>query len=154
MTNEDVFIVLGEPSNVKRCVAEITDMGNETEVTLPLSTVQIRALLAHDHSYRRSIENSCRVFMVIKDSEVTIRGGQNAVKNAERAVNDLMKSGLSLDQLIRRTVELPRFPLLTQCAHQSEDGEIPCVAEGMPCVFGVYHQVRRSAGSRNRAGSA
>ena len=92
MTNEEVFTVLGELANVKRCIAELTDMANEKEVTIPLSTMQIRALLAHDHSYRRSIENSCRVFMTLKDAEVTIRGGQNAVKNAERALNDLMKS--------------------------------------------------------------
>ena len=37
MANEDVFVVLGEPSNVKRCIAELTDMANETEATLPLS---------------------------------------------------------------------------------------------------------------------
>lgn len=97
MTNEEVFTVLGELSNVKRCIAELTDMANEKEVMIPLSTMQIRALLAHDHSYRRSIENSCRVFMTLKEAEVTIRGGQNAVKSAERAVNDLMKStGMSL----------------------------------------------------------
>lgn len=92
MTNEEVFTVLGELSNVKRCIAELTDMANEKEVMIPLSPMQIRALLAHDHSYRRSIENSCRVFMTLKEAEVTIRGGQNAVKSAERAVNDLMKS--------------------------------------------------------------
>lgn len=154
MTNEDVFVVLGEPSNVKRCIAELTDMANETEATLPLSAVQIRALLAHDHSYRRSIENSCRVFMSLKEAEVTIRGGQNAVRNAERALNDLMKSTEVAGPLTLRAVQLPPYALPAQRADQSKDGKVPCVAEGMPGVLGVHPRVRRPADSGNRAGPA
>lgn len=70
---------MGESSNVKRCVSEVSDMITETEVTLKLPKMHVYALMAHDAAYRRWIESSNRVFVGVKDGEtVVIRGGKNA----------------------------------------------------------------------------
>ena len=92
-SRDESLVVMGESSNVKRCVSEVSDMINETEVTLTLPKMHVYALMAHDGAYRHWIESSNRVFVSVKDGEtVVIRGGKNAVQRAERAVDGLFKS--------------------------------------------------------------
>ena len=83
----------GEENNVLRCADVVEDMLEETEIVINLSPAQMHALLAHDQKYRKQIEETYRVFIALKGVEgIILRGGVKAVKNGERAVNDLFRS--------------------------------------------------------------
>ena len=76
-----------------RCADIVEDMLEETEIVINLSPAQMHALLAHDQKYRKQIEETYRVFIALKGVEgIILRGGVKAVKNGERAVNDLFRS--------------------------------------------------------------
>ena len=88
-----VMTICGEENNVLRCAEAVEDMLEETELVINLSPAQMHALLAHDNKYRRQIEETHRVFISLKGVEgIILRGGVKAVKNGERAVNDLFRS--------------------------------------------------------------
>jgi ABC-type Fe2+-enterobactin transport system substrate-binding protein len=92
-TRDDTVNVYGEEGNVRRCISELEDMRDEIEESMKLPTEQIRALMVHDNAYRRQIESQSGAFIRLNNMEgIVLVGGKNAVRQCERAINDLFKS--------------------------------------------------------------
>lgn len=92
------FTLLGEKSNVARCEAMINDSLNEVEETVKLNKDEVRALLAHSNKYRHMIETDYHVMSRLGEDGESLRltGGQNAVKQASRGIQDLFKSKVGM----------------------------------------------------------
>lgn len=91
------FTLLGEKANVEKCDAMVNDLMNEVEVTVALSKDEIRALMAHNSKYRKEIDAEYHVVSRLVDSEnLKLAGGQNSVKQAERAIHDMFKSRIGM----------------------------------------------------------
>ena len=87
------FIVIGEKANVEKCEVMVNDLLNEVEVTVALGKDEMHALMAHNSKYRKQIEADYHVNSRLVDSEnLKLIGGQNSVKQAERAIHDMFKS--------------------------------------------------------------
>ena len=90
------WIVLGEKSNVEKCEASIQDALDEVEETVQFDRMILFALTAHEHRYRRMIESDCHVkTRLVSEDSLCLIGGKNSVKQAERAIRDLFKSGFT-----------------------------------------------------------
>ena len=101
------WILLGEKGNVEKCEASIQDALDEVEETVQFDKMIIFALVSHDSHYRRMIESDCHVkTRLVNDDSLCLIGGKNSVKQAERAIRDLFKSGLYIHYL---TISLSHY---------------------------------------------
>ena len=90
------WILLGEKGNVEKCEASIQDALDEVEETVQFDRMILFALTAHEHRYRRMIESDCHVkTRLVSEDSLCLIGGKNSVKQAERAIRDLFKSGFT-----------------------------------------------------------
>ena len=88
------WILLGEKGNVEKCETSIQDALDEVEETVQFDRMILFALTAHEHRYRRMIESDCHVkTRLVSEDSLCLIGGKNSVKQAERAIRDLFKSG-------------------------------------------------------------
>lgn len=93
----EAFTVLGEKTNVIRCESMIKDSLNEVEEMIKLSKDELHALLIHNGKYRHMIETEYYVNTRLTDDGEGLRlmGGQNSVKQATRAIQELFRSRYS-----------------------------------------------------------